>query len=64
MINPTHKKWIDEASYDALLYRWRFAQIGDTMFQGETGNYYAKVMKEKSKSVDTVAASKRIGWNN
>ena len=45
------KKWIDNASYTALLYKWRFAPSGDPMFQGDTGDYYAKVMAEKKKTV-------------
>jgi len=59
------KKWIDSACYENLLYRWRFAPIGDPMFQGDTGDYYAKVMAEKKKEIgatNAVAASKTIGW--
>jgi len=59
------KKWIDAASYEALLSRWRFAPAGDSIFQGETGKYYQKVMAEKKQQVGGaghVAASKAIGW--
>ncbi len=58
------KKWIDEASYVTLLERWRFASLGDPMFQGVLGEYYAKVMFEKrSKEPDGgVSASKTVGW--
>ena len=58
------KSWIDNASYMQLLDRWRFAPSGDEMFVGETGEYYAKVMKEK-RAVEPdggVYASKTIGW--
>jgi dihydrodipicolinate synthase/N-acetylneuraminate lyase len=56
--------WIDHAGYEDLLRRWRFAAVGDVMFRGDTGDYYAKTMNEK-KAADpdgAVAASKKIGW--
>ena len=59
------KKWIDEASYEQLLERWRFARCGDPFFQGEAGDYYAKVMAEKRQKVgeaEHVRASKSVGW--
>ena len=61
-MNEQHKAWIDKASYKELLSRWRFAPVGDPMFQGETGDYYSKVMKEKRQNADHVQASKNIGW--
>lgn len=59
------RAWIDGASYEALLARWRFAPVGDPMFQGETGDYFAKVMGER-REIDPsahVSASKAIGWD-
>jgi len=59
------KDWIDSASYKQLLYRWRFAPVGDPMFQGDTGDYYSKIMGEKREEVgnaEHVRASKTIGW--
>ena len=64
-LTEERKKWIDEMSYEQLLSKWRFAPAGDTLFQGETGEYFAKVMKEKRDSVSNeehVATSKRLGW--
>ena len=61
-MNKRIQQWIDNASYEELLSKWRFSSLGDPMFQGETGDYYAKVMKEKRENVDHVSASKRIGW--
>jgi hypothetical protein len=58
------KRWIDNADYESLLYRWRFAPVGDTFFQGDTGDYFKKVMAEK-RDADPgghVRASKNIGW--
>ena len=56
------KDFIDNSSYEDLLRRWRFAPDIDTIFQGESGKYYKKVMFEKGKSVDKVSISKKIGW--
>jgi len=63
-MTPEQKKWIDEATYEDLLRKWRFAASGDPMFQGDAGDYYAKVMVEKKAydPAEAVAASKRIGW--
>ena len=63
-MNEQVKNWIDNASYEQLLSKWRFASIGDPMFQGQTGEYYSKVMFEKKKQSDHVQASKNIGWGN
>ena len=64
MINKDQKKWIDSASYEDLLRRWRNAPVGDTIFQGETGKYYSDVMAKKRSKVghnESVRASKNIG---
>lgn len=64
-MNDTQKAWIDNASYEQLLSRWRFAPVGDPVFQGDTGDYYAKVMREKKEQVggaEHVRISKAIGW--
>lgn len=57
--------WIDNASYEELLRKWRYAPAGDPMFQGETGQYYSEVMAKKRDEVgnaEHVRASKSIGW--
>lgn len=59
------KEWIDNASYEDLLRKWRFAPSGDKFFQGEIGIYYSEVMAKKKIKVghdNAVAASKRIEW--
>ena len=59
------KNWINNASYEDMLRKWRFAASGDPFFQGENGEYYSKIMAEKRKAVGNaahVAASKSIGW--
>lgn len=58
-------KWIDNASYEQLLARWRNAPIGSAWFQGEVGEYYTEKMKTKRAEVgdeEHVRASKAIGW--
>ena len=59
------KKWIDGASYEQLLSRWRNAPVGDQMFVGETGDYYKQKMEERRQEVgdaEHVKASKSVGW--
>lgn len=62
-MNARMKQWIDAATYEDLLSKWRFASLGDPMFQGEIGDYYSKVMAEKRKTADHVQASKNVGWD-
>jgi len=56
--------WINNASYEALLRRWRFAPVGDPMFQGRVGDYYAQVLTARRDADPDghVLASKQIGW--
>jgi hypothetical protein len=58
------KNWIDNASYEQLLSRWRRAPVGDPMFQGDTANYYSEVMHSKGEQIgdaERVRVSKAIG---
>jgi hypothetical protein len=60
-----HKEWIDNASYDQLLSKWRHAPLGDPFFMDDTGEYYSRIMGEKKIRLshsEQVGASKRIGW--
>jgi hypothetical protein len=60
------KAWIDSASYEALLNKWRNAPIGSPWFQGEVGEYYSQVMAARQQTTPEtlrVQASKNIGWN-
>ena len=61
-ITEEQKVYIDGASYEDLLREWRFSPIGNPAFDGERGEYFAKVMWEKKELCDHVAASKRVGW--
>jgi hypothetical protein len=64
MTLETAKPIIDNMSLYELLSKWRHAVVGDEMFQGEVGDYYAKVMyaKRDADSAAWVSASKSIGW--
>jgi hypothetical protein len=58
------KKWIDDATYEQLLSRWRNAPIGASIFSGQSGMYYSRTMDQKKIAVghdEAVATSKRIG---
>ena len=64
-MTPDQKKRIDDMDYESMLRLWRFAPTGDAFFQGDTGDYFKKVMGEKREKVGPaahVAASKSIGW--
>lgn len=62
------KREIDCMSYEQLLRRWRFTPsypLENKMFQGDTGEYYAQVMKAKGDKLEhseRVNISKKIGW--
>lgn len=58
---PSTKAIIDSFSYETLLYHWRFAKSGDPWFQGETGEYWGRRMRELKGTVDHVAISKKVG---
>lgn len=62
-LTPDRKAKIDSMAYESLLYRWRFAPVGDPWLQGETGEYWGKRMKElREQGANHVLASKNIGW--
>jgi len=63
-MTDTEKAWIDSADYETLLRRWRFSEMTDSIFQGESGKYYSDRMFSLRNANETaaVAASKRIGW--
>lgn len=64
MTEKEMRRWIDNASYEELLRKWRSAPAGSPFFKGAIGEYYSAEMNKK-KAADpggAVAASKRIGW--
>lgn len=60
MIDEVTKKAIDEMSQFSMASLWRNAPSGHPYFQGETGEYFSKVFKEKGGM--TTEISKEIGW--
>jgi len=65
MTDDERIKWIDNASYEDLLYTHRFQPIGSPYFSGPVGEHFASVMNTRQKEVGNaahVAASKAIGW--
>ena len=64
MIDESTKNRINDMNYEQMLRKWRFAPIGDPLFQGEAGDYFAEVMKtKKSQLTDWKQAriSKKVG---
>ena len=63
-LTEENKAFIDGLSYESLLEQWRFAIAPNPWFQGETGDYWGKRMREmREKLADKgVGASKRLGW--
>jgi hypothetical protein len=65
-IKESIKQLIDDMSYEGMLESVRFAQIGEPLFCGEVGEYFAEVMNKKRKEIGDAghtAASKKIGWD-
>lgn len=66
-MNQRTRDYIDGLAYEEMLRKVRYAPVGDPMFQGETGEYFLKVMSEKRDRLATgehTAISKRIGWGD
>jgi len=58
------KATIDSKSYESLLFKWRFAPVGDPMFQGESGEYWKQRLSRLKDEypAGAVVASKKVGW--
>lgn len=66
MTDQEMKDWMDTATYQELLSKWRFAPAGSSWFVGEIGQYYNEAMKKKRSETsheEQVRASKNIGWD-
>lgn len=58
---------IDNLSYIEMLRMWRFTPLSESnpLFQGDTGKYFTKVMREKEsklQSGEKASISKYLGW--
>ena len=51
------KEAIDSMSQYGLCSKWRFAEVGDPLFQGDTGDYFAKKLKEKGGFTPSISKS-------
>jgi 2,3-bisphosphoglycerate-independent phosphoglycerate mutase len=56
-MDQQHKHWIENASYIKMLKRWLTAPAGDPILQGETGEYYTKMMQEKRRTLKQIDQS-------
>ena len=58
------KAWIDNATPEEIMRKWRFAEAGSEIFQGEVGKHFAKTYGQMRSSLgrDFTALSKKIGW--
>lgn len=54
------KEQIDNMSQYEMARLWRFAPTGHPLLEGDTGQYFAKVFKEKGGM--TPGISKSLGW--
>ena len=60
----SYKNLIDSLSYEELLRRWRFGFSGDPIFKDDVlAKHFAETMAMKSKFIDKVAVSKKVGWD-
>jgi len=58
--------WIDGASYEQLLRKWRHEPAGNPFFVGDVGLHFSQVMEQKKLllgEAERVAVSKRVGWD-
>ena len=66
MIDVKIKHKIDCMSYYQLLKTWRFVSCENSMFEGETGRYYARVMAKRRCEIgepEHVRVSKLLGFD-
>lgn len=56
--------WINRASLEDLLRRWRFSALGDPFFVGDVGARFSIVLfsKRDEDPEAWIAASKKVGW--
>lgn len=65
MTEEEMKEWIDNASYEELLFKWRFAPVGHPLFRGATGDYFKSTLDKKKEELtheERVGISKKIGF--
>lgn len=60
-LDPDVKIRIDRMTREEMARAWRFARIGDPLFQGEAGEYFAE--RFASLGGMSPSISKTIGWD-
>lgn len=58
-------EWLEQASYEDILRRWRFAKVGDPTFFGQNGGDYIRAMDKKRAALppgEAARISKKVGW--
>ena len=63
-LTPELKIYIDQMNVYQLLYKVRFATIGDPLMTGKVGEYWLKRLAEVRDQDNGayVSASKQMGW--
>jgi len=60
------KASIDDMDYETMLYKWRFyPSETDSIFEGESGDYFKDVMFKKKDNLpegEAIKISKSVGW--
>jgi len=60
-MTPEIKRRIDAMTREEMARLWRFAPLGDPMFQDDTGDYFRQRFRELGGF--SPAISKAIGWD-
>lgn len=57
--------WTDNATYEELLKKWRFAKDGDPLFRCGMGRHFSDVMFKRKAALppgEAARISKKVGW--
>lgn len=63
-LTPELENYLLSKTLVELLRYWRFAPLGDSLLQGESGEYFSKRMFSLAEAdpASWVQASKAVGW--
>lgn len=64
-LTPELKQKIDAMTIYELLRAWRFSEVGNALFQGDSGVYFSarmRTVRDKDNAA-YVSASKKLGWD-
>jgi hypothetical protein len=60
IVTANQKEQIDKMTQFEMAYMWRFAKLGEPLLQGDTGDYFVEVFKEKGGMTPEI--SRLLGW--